>query len=65
MSLREFHLFFMAASVTVAAFVAAWAGGEFRAGHGALYAATSAASMLTAGGLAVYAAAFRRKTKDL
>jgi hypothetical protein len=65
MSLRAFHLFFMAASVTLAAFVAAWATGEYRAGHGASYAAASAACMLSAIGLAAYANAFRRKTKDL
>ncbi len=33
MSLRAFHLFFIALSVVLAAFFAAWAGGQYRAGH--------------------------------
>jgi FlaG/FlaF family flagellin (archaellin) len=65
MSLRSFHLFFIAISVVLAAFVAAWATGQYRAAHEASYALGGAASMAAAVGLAVYANAFRRKTKQL
>ena len=65
MSLRAFHLFFIAVSVVLAAFVAAWATGQYRAAHEASYALAGAASIAAAVGLAFYANAFRRKTREM
>jgi hypothetical protein len=65
MSLRAFHLFFIALSVVLAAFVAAWATSEYRARHELAYAIGALASIVAAGGLIAYGAAFQRKTKHL
>ncbi|MES1254240.1 MAG: hypothetical protein ABUS56_01450 [Acidobacteriota bacterium] len=65
MSLRLFHLVFIGASIVLAAFLAAWAMGEYRSGHDGGYLVTGAMSLLAAAGLAVYAAAFQRKTRRL
>jgi hypothetical protein len=65
MSLRAFHLFFIALSIVLAAFVAAWSVGEYRTGHDAGYVAAAVASIVSAVGLAWYGAAFQRKTKRL
>ena len=65
MSLRAFHLFFIAVSVILAAFFAAWATGEYRQVHQAGYAAAGIVSLAAAIGLALYGAAFQRKTKNL
>ena len=65
MSLRAFHLFFIAVSVVLAAFVAAWATGQYRAVHDSSYALAGVASIGAAVGLAFYANAFRRKTREL
>jgi hypothetical protein len=65
MSLRAFHLVFIGASVILAAFVAAWAIGQYRAQDDAIYLGAGAASLAAAGGLAVYATAFQRKTRQL
>ena len=65
MSLRAFHLLFIALSIILAAFSAAWAIGQYRVGHQAVFVVTAAGSLLGAGALAVYGAAFQRKTKDL
>lgn len=65
MSLRMFHLFFIAVSVALAAFVAAWAMGQYRVTHDATYLAGCVAAIVGAAGLAVYGAMFRRKTKNL
>jgi hypothetical protein len=65
MSLRAFHLFFIAVSVVLAAFVAAWATGQYRTVHDGSYALASVASLGAAVGLAFYANAFRRKTRQL
>ena len=53
MSLRAFHLFFIGVSVALAAFFAAWAASQYRAGHELVYA------------LAAVGAAFQRKTRHL
>jgi hypothetical protein len=63
MSLRAFHLLFIAFSVLLAAFFAAWAGGQYQLEHEVIYAVTAAGSLLAALGLMVYGAAFQRKTK--
>jgi hypothetical protein len=65
MSLRAFHLLFIAMSVVLAAFCAAWALGQYRVGHDATFMATAIGSLAAAGGLAAYGAAFQRKTKNL
>ena len=64
MSLRAFHLLFIALSVALAAFFAAWAVGQYSTGHQTGYALTGVVSILTAAGLAVYGAAFQRKTRN-
>lgn len=65
MSLRAFHLLFIALSVVLAAFFAAWAGGQYQLEHETLYAFTGVAALATGGALAVYGAAFQRKTRNL
>jgi hypothetical protein len=65
MSLRAFHLFFIAMSVVMSAFVAAWAVGEYRTAHDVTYAIGGALSLASGVGLAVYGAAFQRKTRHL
>ena len=65
MSLRAFHLFFIAVSAIMAAFCSAWAFSQYRAEHELIYGAGSLASALSVVGLAFYGAAFQRKTKGL
>jgi ABC-type Mn2+/Zn2+ transport system permease subunit len=65
MSLRAFHLFFIALSVVLAAFFAAWASGQYRLEHESIYAVASVAALAAGCGLAVYGAAFQRKTRHL
>ena len=65
MSLRTFHLFFIALSVVLAAFVAAWAGVQYRTGHELGFVAASVAAAASGTVLAVYGAKFQRKTKNL
>jgi hypothetical protein len=65
MSLRAFHLLFIALSIVLAAFLAAWAVGQYQVAHDAAYLGAVAASLGTAAGLAIYLVAFQRKTKNL
>jgi hypothetical protein len=65
MSLRMFHLVFISLSVILAAFFAAWAGGQYRLEHEPVYAVTTLGSLAAGGGLAWYGAAFQRKTRNL
>jgi len=65
MSLRLFHLFFIAVSVVLVAFCAAWAAGMYRSGHEASYLVAGVASTLAAAGLIAYGVAFQRKTRRL
>ena len=65
MSLRVFHLLFIVLSVVLAAFFAAWAAGQYQAVHRVGYVLVSAASLACGVGLAVYGAAFQRKTRRL
>jgi len=65
MSLRAFHLFFIAVSVVLAAFFAAWAAGQYSAGHESIYIVVGVLSLASGLGLAVYAAKFQRKTRSL
>jgi hypothetical protein len=65
MSLRLFHLFFIAVSVVLVAFCAAWATGMYRSGHEISYLAAAAACALAGAALIAYGAAFQRKTRKL
>ena len=65
MSLRAFHLLFIALSIILAAFCAAWAASQYRDGHQVVFLGTAVASLVAAAGLAVYGAAFQRKTRNL
>jgi hypothetical protein len=65
MSLRLFHLVFISFAVILAAFSAAWAVGQYRLEHETIYAVTTAASLMLAGGLMWYGTAFQRKTRNL
>jgi hypothetical protein len=65
MSLRAFHLVFIALSVILAAFFGAWSAGEYQSGHQVGYAITTVASFAGAAGLAVYGSKFQRKTRSL
>jgi hypothetical protein len=65
MSLKAFHLFFIAISIVLAAFMAAWATSQYRAVHDASYLVTAFGSALAGAGLAVYAVKFQRKVRAL
>jgi hypothetical protein len=65
MGLRGFHLFFISLSVVLAAFVAAWAAQQYQAVHALSYAAAAAGSLAYGIAMAVYGAAFQRKTRRL
>jgi hypothetical protein len=65
MSLRAFHLFFIAVSVILAAFFGAWSLGEYRSAHQLTDALTGVVSLAAGVGLAAYGAAFQRKTRHL
>jgi steroid 5-alpha reductase family enzyme len=64
-SLRAFHLFFITLSVLLAAFVAAWAVGQYRVDHAAVNAVWGVGALVLGGGLVMYGAAFQRKTRRL
>jgi hypothetical protein len=63
MSLRAFHLLFIALSVVLTAFVAAWAGGQYQLAHETTFAVVCGASLLLGIGLVFYGVTFQRKTK--
>jgi len=65
MSLRAFHLLFIAMSVILTAFFAAWAAGQYQTAHDTSYAVVGAVSLASGVGLAIYGAAFQRKTRKL
>jgi hypothetical protein len=65
MSLRMFHMVFIAVSVILAAFVAAWAVTRYQAVHAIGYAMTAALSLAAGGSRIAYGAAFQRKTREL
>ena len=65
MSLRAFHLFFIALAIVLAAFCGAWAIGQYRATSGAVFVVTAVGALAGALGLAAYGAAFQRKTRNL
>ena len=65
MSLRAFHLLFIALSVVLMAFFGAWALAQYQSTHEIGYIATGVLSLAGGVGLAAYGAAFQRKTKQL
>jgi len=65
MSLKAFHLVFVGLSIVLSVFFAAWAAGEYRVGHQTGYLVTAVASLTASGALAMYVAAFRRKTRGM
>src|SRR5437899_12950428 len=65
MSLRAFHLFFIAVSVALSAFFAAWAASQYRAEHEVVYAFAGVGAVAACGALIAYGAAFQRKTRHL
>jgi hypothetical protein len=65
MSLRAFHLLFIALSVVLAAFFGAWSIEEYRSANDVGYALVGVVSLASGVGLAIYGAAFQRKTKGL
>ena len=65
MSLRMFHLVFVALSVILTAFFAAWAAGQYRLERDGGYLVAAVVSLAAGAGLAVYGAAFQRKTRQM
>jgi hypothetical protein len=65
MSLRGFHLLFIALSIVLAAFLAAWAVSQYWTVHEAAYLGAGVAALGAAAGLAVYGVAFQRKTRNM
>jgi hypothetical protein len=65
MSLRAFHLLFIALSVVLAAFVAAWAAQQYQTAHAVSYAVTAVGALASGIGMAIYGAAFQKKTRRL
>jgi hypothetical protein len=65
MTLRLFHLVFIGLSIILAAFCAAWAVGQYRVRPEAIFLVTAVVSIAGALGLAAYATAFQRKTRNL
>ena len=63
MSLRAFHLLFIGQSVVLTMFFAMWAVGQYRLVHEISYALTGVVSAATGVALALYGAAFQRKTR--
>ena len=64
MGLRNFHLFFVALSVMLAAFFAAWCAEEFQANQSAVFAVAGVLGLTTAAGLATYGVSFQKKTRQ-
>ena len=65
MGLRSFHLLFIGISIVLAAFMAAWAIGEYRVAHDANYIIAAVGSLCGAAALSVYVTTFQKKTKRL
>jgi hypothetical protein len=58
-------MFFIAISILLAAFVAAWATGQYRLGHQAIYLVWGSGAVMFGGGLVMYGTAFQKKTRNL
>lgn len=64
MGLRSFHLFFIAVSVMLSAFFAAWCAEEFQTQQNLVFAVAAALGLVAAAGLATYGVAFQKKTRQ-
>ena len=64
-SLRAFHLLFIALSVVLCAFCGAWALGAYRTDPQGILLVTAVGCLVVAGGLAAYGTVFQRKTRQL
>jgi ABC-type Mn2+/Zn2+ transport system permease subunit len=65
MSLKAFHLFFIAIAIVLAAFMTAWATRQYRSAHDAIYLLTAVGCAAFGAVLIVYAARFQRKARRL
>lgn len=65
MSLRAFHLLFIALSIVLAAFFAAWSGGQYRLEHESQYVISAVGALVAGGAMAVYGVRFQRKTRNI
>ncbi len=65
MSLKAFHLLFIALSAILAVFFAAWSIAQYQAGHEFSYIAASVVGVAMAGTLVAYGAAFQKKTRGM
>ena len=65
MGLRNFHLLFITVSVLLAAFVVAWASGQYRLEHEGVYLVWAVGAILLGSALVVYGASFQKKTRNL
>ncbi len=65
MSLRRFHLLFIALSVVLAVFFAAWATGQYRLEQKTGYGVAAGLALAAGATLVVYANAFRQKTRNM
>lgn len=63
MSLKAFHLFFIAISVVLAAFVAAWAVNQYQVAHDVSYVVAAGLAIASAVALIAYGIAFQRKMR--
>jgi enoyl-CoA hydratase/carnithine racemase len=63
MGLRAFHLFFIALSVVLSAFFAAWCAGQYRVEQSPVLVVAAVFGLATAAGLATYGVAFQKKTR--
>lgn len=65
MSLKAFHLLFVAASIALSALFALWSVNEYASGGPGVNAAFAAAGLLAAVGLSFYAVRIARKLKHV
>lgn len=65
MGIRRFHLVFISISVMLAAFTAAWGATQYQTDPKGTYIVAVIASVIAGAALAVYGAAFQRKTRQL
>jgi hypothetical protein len=65
MSLRSFHLLFIALSAILAAFFAVWSMQQYQVAHELSYLAASVLGLATAGALVFYGAVFQKKTRGM
>ncbi len=65
MSLRAFHLLFIALSVILAAFFAAWSTEQYQVKHETIYAVAGVLGLATVAGLVAYGVAFQKKTREM